>query len=371
MSIFKRKYKPGQAFKFNFNKGYNDTENKDIINEDRLYGFFRKNSFLIALWVRELLWKAGRWENDTLRQFLYDFKPDVIFAPCFSASYTHKLLWYIQGITYAKVVLFHADDHLTVKGLGGSPLSRIKRSLCAKTVTNSARKADLNYCISPKQQEEYYHRLKRKMKLLYKGADFSIKPVYKRDEKQGLISIVYVGSTLYGRWKTLGMLARAIQKINAGKPVFELLIYSQYQPSHKAVQTMVLNGASCFMGKVPAAKISQVLNDADIVLHVESFDKRERLATKLSFSTKIVDCLHSGRCVFAIGWEEAASIDYLIENDAAIVATDEDTIMNQLNRIINDPNIILEYAQKAWECGKRNHQIDVIQRGFYNDLAGL
>jgi glycosyltransferase involved in cell wall biosynthesis len=370
-SIINRHYTPGKVFKLDANNNSIEVENKDQENEERLYSFFRKNSFVLAQWGQELLWKFGRWQNYQLDQFIAEFSPDIIFAPCFSSLYMHKILWYVQEKTNAKVVLFHADDYLTVKGLGGSFLSRINRRLRARTVAQSAKRADLNYCISPKQQEEYSLELQKEMKILFKGADFSVQPVYKRDNTRELIRIVYVGSTLYGRWKTLGMLARAIQKINADKPRFELLIYSQYQPSPEAERTMVLEGASCFMGKVPATQVSKVLNDADIVLHVESFDERERALTRLSFSTKIVDCLHSGRCVLAIGWKEAASIDYLIKNDAALVATDENEIMIQLQRIINSPYILEEYAQKAWKCGKRNHQINKIQKGLYEDLAEL
>jgi len=370
-SMFNCHYTSGKLFRLDVYNTSTEVENKDKQNEERLYGFFRKYSFVLAQWGQELLWKFGRWQNDQLDQFLANFSPDIIFAPCFSLLYMHKILWYVQKKTNAKVVLFHADDYLTVKGLGGSPLSRINRRLRARTVARSAKRADLNYCISPKQQEEYSIKVQKEMKLLYKGADFSVQPNYRRDNVRDLIRIVYVGSTLYGRWKTLGMLARAIQKINIDKPRFELLIYSQYQPSLKAEHAMVLEGASCFMGKVPAVQVPEILNDADIVLHVESFDKKERIATRLSFSTKIVDCLHSGRCVLAIGWKEAASIDYLIRNDAALVANSENEVMKQLMKIIKNPDTLAIYANKAWKCGKVNHQIEKIQADLYNDVLEI
>lgn len=371
-SLIYHKYEPGYCFTCNsVNEKGNDTRNINF--EERLYGFFRKNAFVLAQWARELLWLLGRWKNDRLKQFLISFKPDIIFMPCFAAWYTHRLLWHIKELTCAKVVLFHVDDYLTDKGFCLSPLLWINRKITSQMVEASARKADLNYCISPKQQEEYSYILKREMKLLYKGADFNRQQFFRKISRNDrrLIRMVYIGTTLYGRWKTLGILAHSIQKINADKPVFELMIYSQYQPSQKAMQTMVINGASYFMGKVPADKVAQVLNDADIVLHVESFDKKERVDTRLSFSTKIVDCLNSGRCILAIGWDEAASIDYLKENDAAIIATDEENIIAQLKNIINDPGIITKYAEKAWICGNHNHQIDVIRSSLYKDLENI
>lgn len=111
--------------------------------------------------------------------------------------------------------------------------------------------------------------------------------------------------------------------------------------------------------------------NGDIVLHLESFDDVEKEKTRLSFSTKIVDCLNSGRALMAIGWDRAACIDYLIKNDAAMVATDVNGISNLSNEIQLDRNILKEYADKAWTCGKRNYQIDEIQNNLYHELSSL
>lgn len=366
LSIFNRKFSAGNVFSWDNLSQNTIAVDRVFINEDRLYGFFRKNSFTIALWLRELLWGVGRWKNNKLRKFLNDFKPDAIFATSFSATYPHSVIWYLKEVTNAKVILFHADDCLTVKGLGGSPLARLKREISARTVKESAKKADLNYCISPRQQQEYTVKLGKEMRLLYKGDDFKDNPPLKEVAEK--IRIVYIGSILYGRWKTIGILARAIKNINIKKSVYELVIYSQYKPSKKEMKAMVIDGASCFLGKVPSEQIPQIFSDADIVLHVESFENRERNETRLSFSTKIVDCLHSGRCLLAIGWEEAASIDYLKKNDAALVATNENEIIGLLTNIANNPSIISEYSQKAWNCGKKNHQLDDIRKNLYKDI---
>ncbi|MDO9154304.1 MAG: glycosyltransferase [Paludibacter sp.] len=125
------------------------------------------------------------------------------------------------------------------------------------------------------------------------------------------------------------------------------------------------------MGAISADQVSDALNNADIVLHVESFKKNEKMKTRLSFSTKIVDCLASGWCVMDIGWHEAASIDYFIQNDAALVAFDEKSIAEQLKKVVENPDLLNEYAQKAWECGKRNHQIEDIQHNLYKDIYSL
>lgn len=344
---------------------------KDEIEEDRLYSFFRRKSFVLALWGQDLLWRLGNWRNQNLDNFIDQFKPDIIFSPSFHTSYTHRILWYIQKKTNAKVVLFHADDYLSIQKKGVSFLEQLNQKTRAKVVESSALKADINYCISHLQKEEYQKKIGKKMKLLFKGADFSVQPEYRLPGEGKPIRIVYIGSILYGRWKTLSLLAKEISEINKGKTKFELVIYSQYGLTQEMKDNLIIEGASVFMGKISSDQVKYTLMNGDIVLHLESFDDVEKQKTKLSFSTKIVDCLNSGRALMAIGWDEAASIDYLSKNDAALVATDSNGISNLLNKIQLNRNILREYADKAWNCGVRNHQIDEIQNNLYQELSSL
>lgn len=371
-SLFSFNKIAGKAFTWEIRKDRSSGSfSKDEIEEDKLYSFFRKKSFVWALWGQDLLWRLGNWRNQNLDNFLDQFKPDIIFSPSFHTSYTHRILWYIQKKTNAKVVLFHADDYLSIQKKGVSFLEQHNQKIRAKVVESSALKADINYCISHLQQEEYQKKIGKEMKLLYKGADFSNQPDYTLPKENNPIKIVYIGSVLYGRWRTLSLLAKEISKINNVEKKFELIIYSQYALTKEMKDNMIIEGASIFKGKIPSNQVKDTLMNGDIVLHLESFDNVEKEKTRLSFSTKIVDCLNSGRALMAIGWDKAASIDYLIKNDAALVATDENEIFNILKEIQNNPSILLEYANKAWTCGKRNHQIDEIQKNLYKELRSL
>ena len=58
--------------------------------------------------------------------------------------------------------------------------------------------------------------------------------------------------------------------------------------------------------------------NSDVAVHVESFDLKNRLTTRLSFSTKIIDCMNSGCAILAIGPNSQAGMAYLKDNNAAI-----------------------------------------------------
>jgi len=58
----------------------------------------------------------------------------------------------------------------------------------------------------------------------------------------------------------------------------------------------------------------------------------------------------------------------LINNDAAIVASSRQDVYEKLNSLIMDKAKVLEYGEKAWECGKNNHQIDDFCKMIRSDL---
>jgi len=369
--LFKFNYNVGKYFEWTVGKQKSPKETRSEFYETILYNIFRKKSNFIFDRIRELLWKFGGWKSESLNHFLEVFKPEIVFSPAFYTCYTYDVLWFIKKKTNAKIVLFHADDYITHNRYAGSFLNKISDRINSRFISESARKADLNYCISPKQQLEYAKLLNLDIKLLYKGAEFVTMPFYHRSNSLKPLNIVYIGSTLYGRWKTLAMIALAIKEINEVEEFFKLKIFSQYNPSRRASKAMIVLGASEFYGKIPASEVGKQYEQADIVLHVESFDKHEKFKTRLSFSTKLVDCFHSARCLIAVGWEEAASIEYLKQNNAALIANNPEDVKRILQGIKDNPSLLEEYSQKAWEFGKLHHNIEQIQARLKDDLEQL
>ena len=150
----------------------------------------------------------------------------------------------------------------------------------------------------------------------------------------------------------------------------ELDIYTQ-TPMSKKMEKVLDIPCINMKGGIPASKVDEVQNDADILVHVESFDLKSRLAVHQSFSTKIVDYLYKGKCILAVGPHDVASIDYLKKNDAALVATNRDELKTVLERIVNDKDILEMYGEKAWSCGKKNHQRKEIQERLKKDFAAV
>ena len=115
---------------------------------------------------------------------------------------------------------------------------------------------------------------------------------------------------------------------------------------------MTVEGASAFMGGASASEIADIYADADILLHVESFDKKSIASTKYSFSTKIPEYLSAGKCVLAVGPSEVASLGYLSE--CACAVSDTLALSSALERLINDS----EYRESVRKSCEERYEID-------------
>ena len=110
---------------------------------------------------------------------------------------------------------------------------------------------------------------------------------------------------------------------------------------------------------------------SDIALHVESFNIKNRLNVRMSFSTKIIDCLDSGCAVMAICDKKQGGYMYLKEKDAAICVDSPKMIEKALKNILNDPQSIQIYREKALKCGRENHLKEKILLDLQNDFCNI
>lgn len=364
-SIFKRKYVAGEIVNIS-----NLVESQKAVNmaenEKKIYDFFRNKRLVLFLWLREILWKLGNWKTSQLTKFITDFNPDIIYTDAYDTFYTYSLLNYVKSITHVPFVIFHCDDQVTYRQFSLDPLYWINRMILRKNIRKAINQASLNYCIIDEQKEVYQGIFKKDFKVLNKSGDFTSKFVSYEINKP--IRIIYAGNLFHGRWKTLSFMAKAIRKINLNKREFTLEIYTANKLTKKIIKGLSACEDVSLKGFLPYNEIIEVQKNADILLHVESFQLREKLITHLSFSTKIVDFFELGKCIIAIGWEGSAPVKYLKKNNAAITITNPNEIYTELLRLTDNPELIKKYGENAYECGKKNHNKALVLPAFRNDL---
>lgn len=371
-SFLNPKTKTGK--KVNNSELSNAKEKRTFKNEEnsgkKIYGFFLKFRWNIFLLAREILWKIGSWKTKELDEFLDEFSPEIVLSLGCSGIYMNRLQQYVIKHSQAKSIVYFVDDVYSMKKLSFSPLFWLNKLMQRRSINKTIELSSSVYTIVPKQKYEYDNSFNRNTKLLTKGGSFETKP-NKEIEMAKPFKLVYTGNIYAGRWDTLESIGRALDEINQTELKGVLYVYTKNELTTGMKKSLSEIKSIRFMGGIPASQVRSVQSESDILLHVESLRLKEKLMTRLSFSTKLVDYFAQRKCILAVGWSEAASIDYLRKNDIAVVVDDLNKINITLKELLDQPELIQRYGLKSWTFGKENHDIHTIKELLRQDMVDL
>ena len=330
--------------------------------------FGQKRRWQILFWARDMIWRLGRWNSPQLREFVDSFQPDIIFQPVYYSSYLNRIALFLKQYTGKPMLGYISDDCYTLRQFSLSPLYWIDRLLKRRYVKKTIEQCRILYVISDVQKREYEKLFTPPCKVLTKCAEFADtnKPACR--QPGSVLKMVYAGNVSRGRYEILAEIAGAVKTLESAGIQYQLDIYTLTPMTEK--QKAVLSGEHIAVHPpVSYAEIRKIQQDADILIHAEGFSLKERLAVHQSFSTKIVDYLETNRCVLAVGSDDCASIQYFMKNGCGAVATSKEKIAQLLRQLAEDKAQLQVYAEKAWQCGKTNHQKAQMQKMIWQDLC--
>lgn len=285
--------------------------------------------------LRESIWKLPVWKSK-LDMWLSDKKFDVVFFMAGDGLFAYDVFHFVMKNNAAKGCLFFTDDYV-IGRTSSSPLALLRQYLLKQKIRKTLQIINELFVISDEMRKAY-----KELFLVdsYVIRNFSAESKNDNNKEEAntianVLNITYAGGLHYNRWKVLGLIADAINKINqTSENKCFLSIYSSQNISDKIVDRINIEGASQFCGSAPADEIANIYSNADILLHVESFDKKSIASTQYSFSTKIPEYLSADKCVLAVGPSEVASIKYL--SRFACVINNEEDVFNTLETLIKD-----------------------------------
>lgn len=336
-----------------YNENVNSiADNPSAEEEQKIYSSYKGKVRELLSFCREIVWKFGKWKTAELDRFIDEFDADVLFIPIYPTIYMGRIQEYIINRTQKPVVSYLADDNYTYKSVHKDPISLIHRHILRKYVKYIVAHSAKLMVIAPKQKEEYDRIFGVDSVVMTKGIDFESFESYQVGNP---IKMVYTGKLIIGRWKSLAAIAEAFESVNRDGIKIVLDIYTTDSLTDEQNRLLNRNGC-CVKGALTLEQVKAVQKEADILVFVESLEKKFRNTARLSFSTKITDYLRSGKCIFAIGDKDIAPIDYFRRYDSAVTATSYEQISEKVTELVNTPDLVLEYAKKAYDCGVEHHE---------------
>ena len=331
--------------------------------EDTLKYASKRHKFIFEL-VHDMIYASKLWLNKKLKRFVAETNPDIVFCFGVPDAFTYKMVDYVKNHLDCPIVAYYVDDHYINKSGGLNLLHRVGR----KRLRGIALMVDKRYAISQMMCDEYSREMELSFELLYKGCDIiDVKP-----HVNAPIKITYAGNLLYHRDRILASIASALNELSKENEVKgHLDIYSGTPINDEIADSLTVNDVSVLHPAIPYEEIKEIMRQSDIVLHVESFDPDQIQKVRLSFSTKITDCIQSGAMVLAVGPESIASIEFLHNTPGVTVITNLEDMKTILLFLMQQPSTIIERALITNNYAKEKMAIEKVRKRLQDDFVVL
>lgn len=359
-SIFKRGIKTGESFRPEDISI--DDSTFEIESEKATYRKASKFNRSLLMLFREIMWKLGKWKSPDLNCFLDEFNPEVLFCPIEGYIHFNSINEYIIKKYHPRVVGIIWDDNFTYKQEPHDFWHQVHRFWLRRSVRRMISKCDTVFALSPKMKEEVDAEFGVNSELLTKPI-FN-KGVFNPYDVGCPIHMLYTGKLIIGRDETIAQVVDAIREVNKDEQKIVLDVYTNTILSFEMKQRIDIPGCCNLHDPIPQSEVFKKQAEADVLLFAESLSDKSKIA-RLSFSTKLTDYFSAGKCVWGVGNTDLGPIDYLRTEDAGLVSTDKESIIQVITSIANTPAIVSEYAKKAYDCGVRNHDAQTIINKLY------
>ncbi len=343
-------YKSGKSFS-SIQSEYSITD-----KEKFLYRLGNKRMPIISL-IRDLIWKISPWKTSKLESWIYDIHPQIILFVPSDYSLAFNVLNYIRNITDARIFTFYMDDLFyykqSIKGI-----EKIRRKKLLKLGQNCAKYTESLFTTCNLMADEYEKLLHLKCQSFGNCVEFIDDSGAIENGCPESLVLSYIGNLHSNRWMSLVEIGQALETINnQDKKEHRLDIYSANE-LEKNIK-LEFEAISCvyFMGALSPDEVREKQRVADILVHVEAFDIKSKISTRLSVSTKIFEYLAVGKPIFAYGPEDIASIKYLEETNAAQICTNKSDLIDKLIQVFESRDLLkvmreqgVKYALNHCNC---------------------
>ena len=335
-------------------------------------GFYKQlvnKRYTIFFLIREIIWYLGRWKKSKkLNHFLKEVNPDVVYVNIYGDFYNFasRLQLHIIRELNIPVVGHINDDNYTYLHYGFAPLKYLLHHSVRRNLIKIVKRCSYVECFAPQMKIEYEKLFNIPFHVIGKGLRKSEMPSkYRVPDNHRELTFAYTGNLGAGRYEILYQLGKNLDEQSKNH---HLVITSGTIPTDDMLRKFSQCQCIDFRGSVPYGKIKEVQQNADYLIHVDNFDAYNVSTYRLSFATKIVDCLSTGNPLIAIGPNSVNTIQELNDNHIAIVIKSIDDIRGTLEKLFNG-EIDVEGIQKNVKYYLENKRdIKVIQSGILQRL---
>ena len=337
------------------------------VSDERLYRNPKnKNPFRMLL--RDLAWKFAGWYNKQLKIWLEEQKPTHIYVAPGNAKFLYDIALKISKKWNLPIITYICDDYYFVKP-STTCLGKIQRKLLQNKIEKLMKNTSQVITICDELKECYEEKFAVSSQTVMTGGSYKIAETVKT--KKEISSITFLGNVRCNRYVSLAEIGKTLDQINEEyKTTYRLDIYTS-ENDENILNTLKDIAAIRLCGFVAGEEFTKTFFNADCLLHVEAFDEESQDLVKRSISTKIADSLGSGITMFAYGPSAVASMRHLIDNDCAIVCTEQEQLKLKLLTLLMDEKERERVAENGIAVAKEYHMQEKNSRIVYQLMGRI
>lgn len=257
------------------------------------------------------------------------------------------------------VVPHFMDDWATMLYRGPNPLLWFPRQRLIAALSKLLLLAPLGIAISQPMAEEYSQRYGIPFATFMNAVEVpELPPLFSPSLAQcAVFTLAYVGGTHFGRFDQLIRVCEAVANLRKRGLMAEVIWYDG-PPVEGQVRAWTIAGVLRIGGPLPEVGGLAQLQQADCLLHLESFESSVRKIARLSISSKIPFYLATGRPILAWGPSDQVSIRYLQDNECAVIVEKEDQtgIVEALYGLFHDDERRKRVGGNGWRLAHLRHE---------------
>ncbi len=330
--------------KKNTHLGFQGNVNPNLANKNlfRLY----KNKFRYFL---TKLYYFFPYKSFNVYKWLDGYKPELLYC-CVTDYRSFKLCYQLSSRYKIPIIPHFLDDWMNTY-LTEQYDSRLLRGVFEKLMGKIFSISPFGLCICDLMSKTYHSRYGIPFYSLMNSVS-TVKASDIREIKQDSVTFMYAGSLYLKREESILLICKALAA--SGIDNIKLMIYAPKEQWSVLKHKFELYPFVQYGGFLSAKQMVGAICSSDYLLFVESFDPAVFKYSRLSMSTRIPEYMSSGKPIISVGPKEQGSIQYLVDNNAAFVATSYEELTTMLPSIF-DNSLIFEKIKNAESLCRRNH----------------
>jgi glycosyltransferase involved in cell wall biosynthesis len=313
----------------------------------------KKNPFTCL--IRDDMWRSCLSNSKKLDKWIDSFNPEIVLLQASDRPYEYDYARRLSKKRGVSLVIHNSEEYFFkkdsyfAKSDGASIFYPLWHKRIVSSFTKMMKQASTSIYLHSALLDAY-----KKAFPSSKGEVIMTSTLVKPGPytpKDGKFKVIYFGNLASKRHESLIEIAKCLHSLT------ENYSFDVYGSIEKGAGKEELE--SCpylsYHGLVSYKELRGLVKDTDLIVHAVSFDEDILHCHLLQFSTKIADCLASGRCFLVYAPKDLAFVKYLNENKACYVATSEENLKEELSLLINDPTSRNKYLASAASLVDKDH----------------